>query len=421
MRQLNYNYLLLLLILSVNLNAQYLWQIKSDTIVTWYFQSGDEFNGTDLNTEKWKSGLPWGNVAMSQDLYFNDENVVTSDGKISFISKKEKKTFPVNEWEIDKNYLAKSNKKVIDGKYEVDYTSGLISSKETFKYGYFELRFKSTNQKGIWPAFWLFGGEPSEEIDFFELKGERENQLHLDMHCQKGCDDFKGGFLNLKKNWGAWLKTDKSLADNWNVISGEWQPNYVKFFLNGQPIGYFEGNFKTSKNLIINSSVAKDKQAFNPGPDKNTKWPNSFDVDYVRIWSNEDTIYKMKYNYKLFENTPQTIEKNDLYSSSPKGKSNFIYDQKQLNKELGTISILPIFYNKYSLSIAGKKLGKIQIDVMDRFEAKVAGFELENVKYYILDLSALPTGPYNIKIKVLNKTIIQNVPVLNANKMAEEK
>jgi len=217
----------LLLVITFNSQAQVMWQIKSDTTQKWYYQDGDEFNGYAINEEKWYLGMPWGNFTMIQDLYFSPENVVMKDGIVSFIAKKEKGIYPINEWEIKQDYLKKTGKKVVDGKYEVEYTAGLISSKKRYKNGYFELRFKANSEKGIWPAFWLFGGEPNEEIDFFELKGERDNQLHLDVHCPKGCEDFKGGFLNLKKGWGAWLKTNQSLADGWNIVSGEWQPNYV--------------------------------------------------------------------------------------------------------------------------------------------------------------------------------------------------
>ena len=61
------------------------------------------------------------------------------------------------------------------------------------------------------------------------------------------------------------------------------------------------------------------------------------------------------------------------------------------------------------------------MDVFDRFDIKVAGFGLENTEYYIMDLSALPTGPYTVKINVLNQQLIHNVPVINPAKIGEQK
>jgi beta-glucanase (GH16 family) len=406
---------------SAKLYCQVMWQLKTDANTKWYLQENDEFDGSELNSKMWKYGYPWGNYVDNLDLLYKSENVVFENGVMSLITDKLAELTPILNEPLDAEYLKTKNKFPNEkGEFTYIYSGGAISSKKEYKYGYFEMRFKANAEKGIWPAFWLFGGNPSEEIDFYEGKGDRPNQIHLDVHCKDGCDNFKGGFLNLKRNWGAWVKSEDKLSDGWNIVSGEWQPDFIKFFLNGQPIGIYKGNFTTSKNLLINSAVAKNKEAFNPGPDEKTKFPNLFLVDYVRIWSMADTIYDIKDKYKLFESSPISIKENDLYATTPKGKVNFIYD-KHLNQEQGVITLLPVFYNKYSLSIAGKNLGKIQVDVVDRFGYKVAGFGLEKVEYYILDLSELPTGPYDIKISVLNQTLVHNVPVINPEKIGESK
>lgn len=412
---------LVLLFVSVfQIQSQIMWTIKKDNSQKWYLQFDDEFNANELDQKNWRNGYPWGNVIMNLDLIYNPENLIFRDGMIEMIAKKEKVTATVNSWDIDQNYLKKYNKSLIgNNQYEFDYTSGAISSNRKFKYGYFEMRFKANNEKGVWPAFWLFGGEPNEEIDFYEGKGERENQVHIDVHCPKGCDDFKGGFLNLKKNYGAWVKADKSLGDGWNIISGEWQPNYIKFFLNGEPIGYFEGEFKTAQYLIVNSAIAKDNEAFKPGPDESTKWPNSFMVDYVRVWSQSDSMDVNRDNYLPYEYSGLSIKDNNLFDSKTSGKVKFVYNKKVLEKELGTITLLPVLYNKYSLSFQGYKFGKVQVDVFDRFNAKVAGFGIENMEYYIMDLSALPTGPYKVKINVAGQTLEQDIPIINPNKVGE--
>lgn len=413
--------LIFLLFLYNLIQSQVMWQVKTDVSKKWFLQESDEFNGDGLNMDHWKSGLPWGNYFYVYDLLFKQDNLKFNNGVASFITNKPVNPEPIIGENLDVEFLKKKNRFPNDkGEYTYNYSGGCISSQKKYKYGYFEMRFKANAEKGTWPAFWLYGGNPNEEIDFYEGKGERENQIHLDVHCPKGCEDYKGGFFN-KKSWGAWIKTKESLADGWNIISGEWQPNYVKFFLNGQPIGYFEGEFKTAQNLIINNGVSKNNEPFKPGPDETTKFPNSLLVDYVRIWSQEDTIYDIKDHYKLFEATPITINNNDLYNTQPKRKVNFVYDKKELNQEQGFITLLPVFYNKYSLSVAGKNLGKIQIDVIDRFDTKVAGFALENVEYYIMDLSALPTGPYTVKINVLNQQLVHNVPVINPAKIGEQK
>jgi beta-glucanase (GH16 family) len=412
---------LFLFLANISMYAQVMWQVKKTDSKKWYLQETEEFMDDVLNTQKWKSGLPWGNYFYVYDLLFKPENIEFNNGIASFIAKKPDTPQPIVGENLDVEFLKKKNRFPNEkGEYTFNYSAGCITSLRQYKYGYFEMRFKANSEKGIWPAFWLYGGSPNEEIDFYEGKGERSNQVHIDAHCPDGCSNYKGGFLNLKKGFGAWVKLDESLANGWNIISGEWQPDYVKFFINGEPIGYINIDFKTAQNLIINNGVSKDKEAFNPGPDANTKFPNALQVDYVRVWSDKDTIYDIKDNYKIFEATPATIDNGNLYQSSVKKKVNFVYDKKQLANEAGTITLLPVFYNKYSLSMIGKGLGKIKVEVYDRFDAKQAGFEFENTEYYIMDLSALPTGPYDVRIKVLNQTLIHNVPVINPAKIGEQ-
>lgn len=396
------------------ITAQVMWQVKEANSVKWYLRDDDEFNGYSLNEEMWQSGYPWGPFAMSLDMLYKKENLEFDKGILTIVTKKEQTVSKVNEWDIDKKYLAKYHKTMNpDGSYNFDFSGGAFSSRKRYKYGYFEIRFKANAEKGMWPAFWLYGGHPNEEIDFYEGKGDRDQQIHIDVHCPDGCENYKGGFLNLKKNWGAWVKTSESLADGWNVISGEVEPGYVKFFLNGQPMGYFAGDFKTEQNLIVNSAVAKNNEAFNPGPDANTKFPNSFFIDYIRVWSKEDTIARYRDNYKLFQNTPMNVENGNLYDTDVKRKVNYVYDNKQLSPELGTITLLPTLYNKFSLSVLGKKLGPLKVEVMDKDNKKAAGFDLENVEYYILDLGNLPTGPYTINITVAGQTLSHKVPVMD--------
>ena len=64
-----------------------------------------------------------------------------------------------------------------------DYQSGLIYSKEKFRYGHFEIRFKTDAASGHWPAFWLFGGD-GQEIDIFEMGAGKLNEVHVDVHCK---------------------------------------------------------------------------------------------------------------------------------------------------------------------------------------------------------------------------------------------
>jgi beta-glucanase (GH16 family) len=413
--------LTILFILSSFLSfAQVMWDVKTYGAFKWYYQFGDEFTGDTLDNEKWRIGLPWGNAVMSQDLIFDSKSIELKDGILKLKSNKEENQTKLEGWQIDSSYIKKSKLTLNKQLFDSHFTAGLISSQQKFKTGFFEIRFKNTGQKGTWPAFWLYGGNPNDEIDIFELKGERDNEFHVDVHCPKGCDNYKKSFFDFQRGWGTWLKTKQSLSTSWNIISAEWQGHFVKICLNGKPVAFFKGAFKTDQFLILNNSVAKNGGAFSPGPDNTTQWPNSFDIDYVRVWSNKDTIQRLQNNHLIFKNSDISLSENNLYETELIKNNKRVYYKENFDYDVAQVTLLPISYNKYSLSILGKQLGQIQIDIYDYNHIKVAGFKIANINYYVLDLSHLPTGPYEIQINIATQRLIHNIPIINPEKIGEQ-
>ena len=50
-----------ILLCSFVAHTQVMWQVKNTTSKKWYLQTSEEFSEDGLNTNLWKSGLPWGN------------------------------------------------------------------------------------------------------------------------------------------------------------------------------------------------------------------------------------------------------------------------------------------------------------------------------------------------------------------------
>lgn len=397
-----------LLMASGRLLSQVMWQVSSSGSKAWYLNTGDEFNARRLDSTIWKYGYPWGSYVYELDMLYTPDNVVCSEGVLTLVTKKHP-AFPVPKEYIDEAFLKQKNKFPDEkGQYTCLYSGGAISSIRKYKYGYFEMRFKANAEKGLWPAFWLYGGEPNEEIDFYEGKGEKPDQVHLDVHCPDGCDNYKGGFLNLQKNWGGWIKTDQSLTDNWNIISGEWQEDYIKFFLNGTAIAYFKGTFKTAQYLMINCAVAKNEGAFHPGPDSLTRFPNDFQVDYIRVWDSQKKN-EITSQDTAFKHTPETIHQDVLYGARLKKKVRLIYDQKTLEQESGFISLLPLSSRKYSISILGEKINTLQIAVADPSGKEVSSFIIQGKQYEVLDLGSIAAGRYQFRIMALGQIFTHDI------------
>lgn len=264
-----------------------MWQINADTVRTFYYEDGDEFSSPSISKDKWKSWYGWARSIASnkeQQYYTDYKNLELKNGCLYITTNKK----DVNERLIDQfgdNDSIKSGKGVFQGinKRHFKYESGLIQSNKKFLKGYFEIKFKAPPEKGLWPAFWLYGGSPNEEIDIMELKGEREDQTHVDTHCQ-GCDIVKN-FIGQKKSFGGWIKLNGDLDKGFNVVSALWSDNDVKFYLNGKCIAISKVKFTQPKHVVANIAVADKNGPFHPAPEADVTSFSPFVIDYIRVWS----------------------------------------------------------------------------------------------------------------------------------------
>jgi beta-glucanase (GH16 family) len=406
------NIVVLFIFFMVAMKAQLspiMWQVKTDTLIEWKHYFGDEFTSKTINETNWYNGYPWGGLFYVEDEYAAIENVILNDGVAELYAKRTNELRKFPEWMIDTIAMQKLGKKLIDGKYQLRFTGAAIWSKQQFKYGYFECKCKMPAGKGLWPAFWLYGGNPNDEIDLMELKGEIENKIHLDVHCPTNCDGGYSGFLGIKKNWGGWVKVSASLNKDWNIISGIWLPGSVTMFVNGAPMAYFEGDFKNPMNLIANLAVADDNGPFNPGPDKNTVFPAKMEVDYIRVWKpdNDSTLLLKKIRYTELDNiTKLENKKNDKpILKKPIG---FMFHKKKMKLENGFVSLYPQSDRIYKVTLNGIKLTNVILCVEDKSGKTVVESKFTNLNG-TLNLSELKPGTYKITItieKIKAKTFI---------------
>jgi Glycosyl hydrolases family 16 len=159
----------------------------------------DNFDSTAINTSKWKSMFDWNQTGYYPDWVcqpikdqgwgyckMNFENCTVSNGTLKIVSKKEQYNGVC--WSFPDCSSSSCIGKPCSNSYcwntyslWFNYTTNILISKETFKYGYFEIRCKfskpippKTNQ-GAGPTFWLWSGAgPTvtwSEIDLFEFNG----------------------------------------------------------------------------------------------------------------------------------------------------------------------------------------------------------------------------------------------------------
>lgn len=373
-----------------------LLQVKKDTIIRWNYHFGDEFEGNNIDLDKWFDRYPWGGLSVKPRIYAAPEMVSQKDGILHLGINKTNEWRKFDDWMLNLEIAKKNGVEIKDGAMQLNYLTSCIWSKKEFKYGYFECRCKAPSGKGLWPAFWLYGQNQQDEIDFAELKGEKNNAVHLDVHCPDNCDKTAGGLLGMKKNWGGWVKMEEPVTDDWVIFSGVWLPNSLTYFVNGVPVSHFDGNFSTAMNVIANLSVAQDNAPFEPGPDEKTKFPNEFLVDYIRVW-------KMNSESNNFENQNWTINGNERTNSATlsttkiRRKIRHIYDKKRLKNEGGFISLLPLNKSTFEVQLNGIERNQVVIQLQNEKGNQIPIMLPSN---NIMDLSFLIPGRYTLEIKV---------------------
>jgi beta-glucanase (GH16 family) len=233
----------------------------------------DEFDGaagSAPDASKWTydvGGTGWGNQEL--EYYTNRASNVALDGNghLAIVAQLEA-------------YMGKS------------YTSGRINtlSKYTVAYGRFEARMQVPTGQGMWPAFWMLGGNIATvpwpgcgEIDVVETKGQDPSTVHGTVHGP----NYSGAHgIGLTVN-----VPGAPLADGFHVYAVEWSVGKIVFFVDG--ISYFTmtpANLLAGDNwvfdhpfgILLNLAVGGN---FVGSPDASTVFPQTLLVDYVRVYA----------------------------------------------------------------------------------------------------------------------------------------
>lgn len=343
--------LLFLLTLSLSSSSQLMFKLGKDTLYNFVYSEGDEFNGDKLNEDYWLNGLGWTRVLMSQDLAFNPNNVKLGDGLLRLIADKKDSLYNLGIYEVDSNMIRQGKIVLENSRFLTKYSAGCIITKKKLHYGFYELRFKVEEGQGIWPAFWFFGGKQNEEIDVFELKGEKKKLIHVDTHCPNGCDRGYTDKFSFSKNWGAWMPVAENIHNGFHLMQLEWTPEYIVWYFNGFPMAYFSGRFSNPMNLYLNTSVAKDGEAFKPGPNADTKWPNTYSADYIRVWHSAGSSDTLALTPGPEFTVSKAYESN--YKNAPVRKRGLSYKKGELNPLKGFIFLSLGIDNTLSIRFNG--------------------------------------------------------------------
>jgi beta-glucanase (GH16 family) len=235
----------------------------------------DEFTGSSLDASKWTIVTgPGGAVAGNGELQYytsSSSNINVSNGSLKITA-------------------------LNDGFGGNAYTSGRMQTKNLgdWLYGKFEARMKLPVGQGMWPAFWMlptdniYGVWPrSGEIDIMELIGKEPSNAYATIHTHSnGVERGFGSFYHLPTG---------TFADAFHVFSMEWSPNLIRYSIDGNlfltqtnaTVGTLPWVFDKRFYLLLNLAIGG---VWAGAPDATTTFPQTMEVDYVRVYQNLDRI-----------------------------------------------------------------------------------------------------------------------------------
>ncbi len=234
----------------------------------WELMWKDEFGGNELNEDYW--WLPDSGNWYNEELqYYRPQNASVSEGQLTITADEE-------------NYN------------NHDYVSARMNSRNRvyFKYGKIEFRVKLPYGQGLWPALWLQGNELYDlgwpkrgEIDVMELRGHTPNTVSSTIHYADLSGDHQ--YPTSKK----YTLDNGDFSDEYHVISMIWDEYKIKFYVDDvlfntifhNNINFYNNQnpFRESFYIIMNVAVGGN---FGGDPDASTEWPQTMQVDYVRVY-----------------------------------------------------------------------------------------------------------------------------------------
>lgn len=240
----------------------------------WKLVWSDEFDGPEIDKSKWDFEIDGKGGGNGEEEYYTakSENAHIEDGILKITAIKDGTDAE------GKKHKFTSARMVTKGKF-------------SWKYGRFEARIKMPIGQGVWPAFWLmpqdavYGGWASSgELDIVEMIGKSPDTAY--------------GTIHYGDKWPKNVHTgDKivlpsgTLHDDFHVYAVEWQEGVIRWYFDGQlyetqtkwytKAAPFPAPFDQNFFILLNFAVGG---AWPGKPSPSTVFPQSMDVDYVRVY-----------------------------------------------------------------------------------------------------------------------------------------
>jgi beta-glucanase (GH16 family) len=225
----------------------------------------DNFDSASLDTNKWITGYYWGKALMNETYslegekqLFRDANVEVRDSSLRIVTRAEKVRGKV--WNPTWGFREK----------QFDYTSGMISTGQSFRqqYGRFEAKVRFNKVFPVVNAFWMVGERITPHIDIFKSMYPGGRLLDSGLITEV---EGKGLTESAKQVKGTKFNND------FYIYSLDWSENELIWKINGVEIYRQTHNIPREPMYLSFSTILPDEP-------KESDLPAIMEVNWVRFY-----------------------------------------------------------------------------------------------------------------------------------------
>ncbi len=245
----------------------------------------DEFSGRAVDAKKWNTGRNNDSVAVrslsnngEHQIYLNpgylginEQPLTVADGKLTITAKP---LTPAERSVVRAAVRALPPAQASSALKDIDYGSGALNSRFHFSqlYGYFEIRARFPDGRGLWPAFWLLPEDGSwpPEIDVVEELGHEPLVIYQTLHSN--APTLPGNKFTMTPT-----------PDGFHRYGALWTPATIDLYVDGAKVASqpTPADMHRPMFLVANLAVGGNWPGY---PDAATKFPARMEVDYIRAW-----------------------------------------------------------------------------------------------------------------------------------------
>jgi hypothetical protein len=237
---------------------------RFDELKTWEVSFEDDFSSGMLDRKKWMTRYFWGDAlikdsySLAHDKHFftDGENLEFDKGILKILTRKEKAKGKA--WNPQIGFYPR----------EFDYTSGLISTGNSYrqKYGIFEAKIKFNESYPVSHSFWMLSDQILPHIDI----AKAENKLVMSSYW--GNINTRGGIRKKISRLGL-----SKYSKEFYIYSLEWSQDKLKWKINGVTVATSsQGVPQEPMYLILSSGLHKEI--------KGNNLPAAMEIDWVRCY-----------------------------------------------------------------------------------------------------------------------------------------